>query len=639
MKKILNIFTLLFLTTPTLGQANKKTSKNKTKTIFKFTATVFTSDFCGLRKYSILNKINHSVIILLLSFFSISGYELKAQLSYKVLFLGNSYTGVNNLPQIVQDVALSAGDTLVFDSYTPGGYQLIDHAADVNSQNKIMTGGWDYVVIQGQSQEPITQSNAFYSGGSALYNLMKQYNPCAVTMPYMTWGRKNGDASNCVTFPVMCTYQGMDTTLRKRYLNLTANLNGEVSPVSVVWNYIRQNYPNIELYQTDESHPSPAGSYAAACCFYATIFKKDPTLITFNFGLSATDASNIKDAVKTQVFDILPSWDFKQLPQSNFNYQTGSGINEVLFLPINQGIQQTYFWNFGDGDTSTAAVSTHSYLTNGTYTVSLTTTNCDLQGLHTSFTDTVIQFCNHTPTVYTTHPWLCIYDTLWTQFADSYQWFHYGVSLPETNQYLPNYSQYSISGFSVISTLNGCSELSELFTETPVWSGYYFDALGSPCLGDTVAFAVLHINGFLSGFENILWYKNDTLLTSMTNSDTLFISSSGKYECKVIDPNSNCFLDTTSYILEYDCGGVGIEERDPEFYRSIFPNPASETITVNFTNKPAEAVIEIYSTIGCLTKIANVSGTTVISIADLPSGLYFIRLKNSKQHPLKFIKQ
>ncbi len=592
-----------------------------------------------MQKRSTINKINHFLIVLFLSFFCISGYELKAQLSYRVLFLGNSYTSVNNLPQIIHDVALSAGDTLVFDSYTPGGYHLIQHSTDAISQNKIMTGGWDYVVIQGQSQEPITYSSDFNIGGSALNNLIKQYNPCAVTMTYMTWGRKNGDATTCDFFPVMCTYQGMDTTLRNCYLDLTAYINGEVSPVSVVWNYLRQNYPNIELYQPDESHPSAAGSYAAACCFYATLFKKDPTLITYNFGLNASDASIIKNAVKTQVFDSLQLWDFKRLPISDFSYQIGSGINEVIFNPIGYGVRQTYFWDFGDGDTSSTPNPIHSYLTNGTYTVSLTTTNCDLQGLHTSFTDTVIQFCNHTPTIYTPLPWLCKYDTLWTQTADSYQWFLYGAPLPETNQYLPDYAHYGITGFSVMSNLNGCSELSEVYTQNPEWSGYYFDALGDPCVGDTVPFAVLHINGFLSGLENILWFKNDTLLPFMTNKDTLFISASGKYECKVINPNSNCPLDTTYSLLEYDCGVVGIEERDQELFWTIFPNPASETITIKFMKYPIQETIQIYNAIGHLTRSITVSAaTTKLNIADLSNGLYYIRLKNNKQPAFKFIK-
>src|SRR5436190_3247329 len=335
-----------------------------------------------MQKLSTIIKINHFLILLFSSFFCISGYQLKAQLSYKVLFLGNSYTYVNDLPQLVHDVALSAGDTLVFDSNAQGGYQLVNHVTDVTSQNKIMAGDWDYVVLQGQSQEPVTATSQFNSGGSGLCNLVKQFNPCAVTMPYMTWGRKNGDSATCPWFPVMCTYLGMDTSIRNAYLSLTASLNGEVSPVSVVWNYIRQNYPNIELYQPDESHPSTEGSYAAACCFYASIFKKDPTLITFDFGLNASEAAIIRDAAKTQVFDVLQSWDYKKLPVSGIRYYTGTGANEVIFNPVYQGVQQNYHWDFGDGDTSSSPYTSHVYLSNGTYTVSLITTTCDLQGLH-----------------------------------------------------------------------------------------------------------------------------------------------------------------------------------------------------------------------------------------------------------------
>jgi PKD repeat protein len=585
--------------------------------------------------FTIRNLI-HIILISFLVFILTTG-RLNAQVPLKVLYIGNSYTGVNNLPQLIHDVALSAGDTLVFDSNTPGGYQLIDHSTDSVTLSKIMAGGWNYVVLQGQSQEPITYSSQFFSGGALLYNLIKQYNPCAVPLMYMTWGRKNGDAANCPFFPVMCTYEGMDTTLRNSYLGLTTALNGEVSPVSVVWNYIRQNYPGIELYQPDESHPSTAGSYAAACSFYSSIFKKDPTLINFDFGLNASDAAVIRNVAKALVFDSLQSWDFKKLPIADFRFETGSGVNEMIFYPNNHGVQQTYFWNFGDGDTSTSQIVTHSYAANGTYTVTLTTTNCDLQGMHTSTTDTVIQFCSHTPTVYTSHPWLCNSDTLWTQPADSYQWFLYGTPLPVTNQYLLN-NLNGLSGFSVMSTVNGCTELSELYTDTPVWSGYYFDAMGDPCVGDTIAFAVLHINGSLSGSENILWYKNDTLLQQMTDEDTLFIATPGLYECRVINPNSDCPLDTTWYQLLIECSTVGVENVKHDLIWNIYPNPAAETITISLTASFENEQIQIYNSLGRVTKVIKVFGTTTIDIADFPKGMYFIRLKNSKA-VLKFIKE
>ena len=592
------------------------------------------------KKKSMINKKDQWMLLLFSLILLITPSSLHAQTTRRVLFLGNSYTGVNNLPQIVYDIALSVGDTLVFDSYTPGGYQLMEHYTDNMSLNKIMAGEWEYVVLQGQSQEPITHNSQFVDGGFQLNNFITQFNHCSVTMLYMTWGYKNGDAFNCSSFPVMCTYVGMDSTIRNNYLHLASVINAEVSPVSVVWKWLRQNHPGIELYQADGSHPTAAGSFAAACCFYAMLFKKDPSLIPFNYGLSTNNASIIKDAVRNIVFDNLDLWDYKQPPLSDFQYHIGAGSNEVFFNPLTQGTAETVLWDFGDFTTSSLPNPVHSYLSNGSYTVKFTATNCDLEGLHTSMKDTVIQFCNHTPTVYTSHPWLCRKDTLWTQPGDSYRWFSYGMPVAENNQYLADYIQYDNSSFSVLTTINGCAELSRVFAGTPEWSGYFFDILpgADPCTGDTVSFAVLHTGGSLSGSENILWYRNGTLLTQMTNEDTLFISAPGTYECRVTNPASHCPSDTTSFLIDYDCVIVGITETGQDPYWNIFPNPASEIITIKLANNIAREQVEIYSATGLLIKVLNVSGTTSIDISDFPGGLYFVRFKNKKLPALKFIK-
>jgi PKD repeat protein len=597
---------------------------------------------------------NYILSVLLLSAI-FSKVELNAQQTYRALFLGNSYTGYNNLPQMIADVALSAGDTLIFDLNVPGGYRLFDHRGDAVSQNKIQAGAWDYVVLQEQSRTPILYPNSFGSGVRELNNTILEFNPCSETILYMTWGRKNGDASNCAAVPVMCTYGGMDSTLKNSYLDQASLYYAEVSPVSVVWNHLRQSSPGIELYNPDESHPSLAGSYAAACCFYATLFKKDPTLITFNGGLSAADAAGIRSAAKIKVFDDLSLWDFKQqqsAPESNFDYQVLSGVNEVFFLP--RGIAENYFGDFGDGTTSTLRVPSHSYLSDGTYTVTLKASNCSLQGIDTSFSSAVLQFCSHTPTVTFSYPW-CQSDTISTEVADTYQWYNYQwdnsrllpTLIPETNQFIVNHGPYG-SIFKVASTVNGCTEMSETYYLTPQVTGYYFDAAtygNDPCIGDTVQFSVLHINGSLPGSETIDWYKDGNLLPSSANDDTLFITSGGTYKCRIIAPNSICPIDTT-WLGEvvFSCGGTAIEtvDRNQNLSWKLFPNPASETITIEFSKKVVAEPVQIYNLMGYLVREAIVDTTTTtteLRVSDLPNGIYFVRLKNRNQGILKLIIQ
>ena len=51
--------------------------------------------------------------------------SLSSQAQVKnILFIGNSYTYVNDLPSMIQNIALSYGDTLIKDQSTAGGSSL-----------------------------------------------------------------------------------------------------------------------------------------------------------------------------------------------------------------------------------------------------------------------------------------------------------------------------------------------------------------------------------------------------------------------------------------------------------------------------------------------------------------------------------
>lgn len=324
-----------------------------------------------------MKKILLILIILLFSKFNIvSQNQIK-----RVLFIGNSYTYVNNLPQMTADIARSMGDSIFFDSSAPGGYTFQQHSTNAVTLEKIMNSNWDFVVLQEQSQFPsfpISQVEAdVFPYARILDSLINAYNPCAETVFYMTWGRKNGDASNCASWPPVCTYDGMDSLLNLRYRMMAESNHAILSPVGAVWNYIRQNYPSIELYSSDESHPSIAGTFAAACSFYAALFRKNPELIPFDSGLPSLNAENIRHAVKTVVFDSLTNWHIGEYdPIANFSFVSNQGNSiECTNLSINAN---EFWWDFGDGNTSQEENPTHYYTSADSYKILLTASHCGL---------------------------------------------------------------------------------------------------------------------------------------------------------------------------------------------------------------------------------------------------------------------
>lgn len=312
--------------------------------------------------------------ILLVTFISISHAEKR-----RVLFLGNSYTYVNDLPNTLKYLALYLGDTIETDSYTPGGSTLQTLSADANTLAKIQLGNWDYVVVQAQSQEPsfppAQVATDTYPYAHIIDSMIHAINPCAETIFYMTWGRKNGDAGNCAGYPVICTYEGMQMRLRESYLEMTQTNNATCSPVGVAWRTYRNAFPSVDLYQADESHPSVNGTYLAACVFYSTIYQKSTVGATYLLGgVGNGDAADMQLVASTTVLDSLENWQlYGSLPFAKFNYTALQ--NQITFT--NASVRSTlYTWDFGDGSPlENTANAVHTYNTVGTYTVTLTTKN------------------------------------------------------------------------------------------------------------------------------------------------------------------------------------------------------------------------------------------------------------------------
>ncbi|MDO4729143.1 MAG: T9SS type A sorting domain-containing protein [Bacteroidota bacterium] len=310
----------------------------------------------------------------------ILGYSLNGQTSKKVLFIGNSYTASNNLPGLIHQMAISTQDTLVYQNHIPGGATLMNHANNPAVLDKINSNQWDYVVLQEQSQIPSFPASQIeqimFPYANTLCNMIRENYSCSVPLFYNTWGRKNGDASNCPIHPPVCTYEGMDNLLQERYRTMAEQNNGVIAPVAAVWRHIRENNPEIELYTSDESHPSLIGSMAAAYTFYTILYQKNPTAVSYNANLTTAVADILKNTVKTVVFDQLEAW--YSGVHDNFAYFTLDYLspNQIHFqnnTPSASGLT----WDFGNGDTSAEQNPIYTFSQNGNYTISLILNICN----------------------------------------------------------------------------------------------------------------------------------------------------------------------------------------------------------------------------------------------------------------------
>ncbi|WP_298222573.1 T9SS type A sorting domain-containing protein [Flavobacterium sp.] len=492
---------------------------------------------------------------LVFAFFTISLVAFSQQ-TRKVLFLGNSYTYANDLPQIVSALASSTGDVLIYDSNLIGGYSLEDHFASTVSKNKILADDWDYIVLQEQSQRPaFIVPSGFMNGFSDLKTYIDQNKPCAQITSFMTWGYQNGDAQNCASNPVVCSYAGMQDLVSDRYMSMSNLYESEVTPVGVVWKYIKENYPTINLYQSDGSHPSLAGSYIAACCFYTSIFRKDPTLISNNYGLNASTAQIIRNATKSIVFDAMADWYIgRYLPSSSFNYVIGTGTNEII---INNNIptyRDSLIWDFGDGATSTALQPTHTYVADGSYIIKLTSNKCYLGQNITSIYERTVNFCSHTNTITPNYLFLCpnIPGTISTQPAESYQWCDdFGNPIAgATNQSIEVFTGLS---YSVLTTINGCTEMS-----SPITIDGYAGIGESPCnLGNDDFQIPLEIDIFPNPAEHLLNFQSLEKIKNVSIIDLLGQEVSvNRVSVNIIDVSN---LDQGIYIIKL------ISENDKTF--------------------------------------------------------------------------
>jgi len=199
----------------------------------------------------------------------------------RVLFIGNSYTGVNKLPEVFLEVVKSSGRPApVVKSSTPGGRTLKQHLAIAGSMKLVDEGNWDVVVLQGQSQEPAiaetdeTVRKEFQESAAELCRRVRAKSPKVKICFYETWARHADYWKAAKKGPdVGANPKEMQTRLRKWYGVVAQDNGATLVPCGDAWELNYASSAPVRLHTSDHSHPEFVGTYLNALIFFGKIYE------------------------------------------------------------------------------------------------------------------------------------------------------------------------------------------------------------------------------------------------------------------------------------------------------------------------------------------------------------------------------
>jgi len=307
--------------------------------------------------------------IIILNLFILSLLISNAQDTTKILFIGNSITYYNDMPETFENIANSLGKTVDITMYAPGGTGIVNHVTDPNVYNLFRQTEWDYFVLQpGSNESPGYSYTPEITMGriDTLLDSLYKYNPCTKVLFYqIPYGVLGNTAADVVSYN-----NSMDLILaNNKYW--ADSIRSFFAPVGEAFRTSWNNNQNDMLWiGYSNVHPNAKGSYIAACVFYASIFQEQSHGTNIINSLSQSAADSCQLLADSIVLNHFSDWrinTYNQVTDYNFTINNLT----VNFENLSQNTD-SFYWDFGDGYTSNEINPQHTYTEANNYFTSLT---------------------------------------------------------------------------------------------------------------------------------------------------------------------------------------------------------------------------------------------------------------------------
>ena len=167
----------------------------------------------------------------------------------RVLFVGNSLTAANGLPEMVEALSRATGaSTVDATAVTTNNFSLEDHWNQGPARATLAKGGWSMVVLQ-QGPSSLPESRVLLRDYARRFAADAAH-VGARTALYMVWPSKTRD-------------RDFDA-VSESYALAAQDVAGTLLPAGDAWREAWRRDPSLTLYADDGFHPSGLGSYLAA---------------------------------------------------------------------------------------------------------------------------------------------------------------------------------------------------------------------------------------------------------------------------------------------------------------------------------------------------------------------------------------
>ena len=180
----------------------------------------------------------------------------------RVLFIGNSYTERNGGQAYwLSFFSQGRSPAPIIEQEIGEGWSWADHWEAHHAVERIQEGNWDYVVLQEFSTRPMDSADLMFEYGRKFIAEIRKVGAQPVLL--MTW-------------PRLWLISDDLAHIRSAYEGLARETGASVVPAGVVFEKAMEMDPTAHLYEIDGRHPSPSGSYLAACLIYAMVYHTSP---------------------------------------------------------------------------------------------------------------------------------------------------------------------------------------------------------------------------------------------------------------------------------------------------------------------------------------------------------------------------